>query len=133
MDEKASKQLDMASKSMGGANEKLGKQDVQGAIIDERESLYRLAEAKKGMEMAKERIAKGMMGEGGMPMPVAKPFRGRMDEGQFGASTEKVEIPPEEAYKVPKEFRQDILDAMKEGLPEKYKDLNKDYYQRLVD
>ncbi|HHT9130175.1 MAG TPA: hypothetical protein ACFYEC_04850, partial [Candidatus Brocadiaceae bacterium] len=104
MDEKASKQLDMASKSMGGAKEKLGKQDVQGAVVDERESLYRLAEAKKGMEMAKERIAKGMMGEGGMPMPVAKPFRGRMDEGQFGASTEKVEIPPEEAYKVPKEF-----------------------------
>jgi hypothetical protein len=56
-----------------------------------------------------------------------------MDEGQFGASTEKVEIPSEEAYKVPKEFRQDILDALKEGLPEKYKDLNKDYYQRLVD
>ncbi len=133
MDEKASNQLDMASKSMGSAKEKLGKQDVQGAVVDERESLYRLAEAKKGMEMTKERIAKGMMGEGGMPMPATKPFRGRMDEGQFGASTEKVEIPPEEAYKVPKEFRQDILDALKEGLPEKYKDLNKDYYQRLVD
>ena len=82
------------------------------------------------MGMAKERIAKGMMGEG-IPMPM--PFRGRMEEGQFGASTEKVEIPSEEAYKVPKEFREDILNALKEGLPEKYKDLNKDYYQRLVD
>ncbi|KAA0244839.1 MAG: hypothetical protein DYG83_08310 [Candidatus Brocadia sp. AMX2] len=130
MDENADNQLDMASKSMEGAGEKLEKRDAQGAVIDERESLYRLAEAKKGMEMAKERIAKGMMGQG-MPMP--RPFRGRMDEGQFGASTEKVEIPSEEAYKVPKEFRQDILDALKEGLPEKYKDLNKDYYQRLVD
>lgn len=130
MDENADKQLDMASKSMEGAGEKLGKHDVQGALTDERESLYRLAEAKKGMEMAKERIAKGMIGSG-MPMP--RPFRGRMDEGQMGVSTEKVEIPSEEAYKVPKEFRQDILDALKEGLPEKYKDLNKDYYQRLVD
>lgn len=132
MDETAEQQLDMASKSMGKAKEKLEKHDAQGAVIDERESLYRLAEAKKGMEMAKERIGKGMMGSG-MPMPMQRPFRGRMDEGQFGASTEKVEIPPEEAYKVPKEFREDILNAMKEGLPEKYKELNKDYYQRLVD
>ncbi|MFN3531755.1 MAG: DUF4175 family protein, partial [Candidatus Brocadia sp.] len=130
MDENADKQLDMASKSMEGAAQKLGKNDVQGAVIDERESLYRLAEAKKGMEMAKEHIAKGMMGAG-MPMP--RPFRGRMEEGQFGVSTERVEIPSEEAYKVPKEFREDILNALKEGLPEKYKDLNKDYYQRLVD
>jgi len=132
MDELADIQLDLASKSMGEAKEKLKKPDVQGAVIDERESLYRLAEAKRGMEMAKERIAKGMMGTG-IPMPIPRPFHGRMDEGQFGASTEKVEIPSEEAYKVPKEFRQDILDALKEGLPEKYKDLNKDYYQRLVD
>jgi DNA repair exonuclease SbcCD ATPase subunit len=132
MDESADRQLDLASKSMGEAKEKLDKNDAQGAVIDERESLYRLAEAKKGMEMAKERITKGMMGTG-IPMPMQRPFHGRMDEGQFGASTEKVEIPSEEAYKVPKEFRQDILDALKEGLPEKYKDLNKDYYQRLVD
>ncbi|MBI2471318.1 MAG: hypothetical protein HYV59_08770 [Planctomycetes bacterium] len=132
MDENADRQLDLAAKSMSEAKEKLDKPDVQGAVIDERESLYRLAEAKKGMEMAKERIAKGMMGTG-IPMPMPRPFHGRMDEGQFGASTEKVEIPSEEAYKVPKEFREDILNALKEGLPEKYKDLNKDYYQRLVD
>ncbi|MDN3514805.1 MAG: hypothetical protein NG747_10440 [Candidatus Brocadia sp.] len=132
MDENSDNQLDLAAKSMKGAEEKLEKCDVQGAVIDERESLYRLAEAKKGMEKTKERIAQGMMG-GGIPMPMPIPFRGRMEEGQFGASTEKVEIPSEDAYKVPREFRQDILDALKEGLPEKYKDLNKDYYQRLVD
>ena len=101
LDEQADRQLDLASKSMGEAKEKLKKPDVQGAVIDERESLYRLAEAKRGMEMAKERIAKGMMGTG-IPMPMPRPFHGWMDEGQFGASTEKVEIPSEEAYKVPK-------------------------------
>ncbi|MCF6157531.1 MAG: hypothetical protein E3K32_02935 [wastewater metagenome] len=132
MDENADNQLDMASQSMGEAKEKLEKHDAEGAALDERESLYRLAQARKGMEMAKERIAKGMMG-GGMPMPMPGPFRGRMDEGQFGTSAEKVEIPSEEAYKVPKEFREDILNALKEGLPEKYRALNRDYYQRLVD
>lgn len=132
MDENADNQLNLAAKSMEGAGKKMEKSDVQGALIDERESLYRLAEAKKGAEMAKDRIAKGMMGSG-MPMPMPVPFRGQRGEGQFDASTEKVEIPSEEAYKVPKEFREDILNALKEGLPEKYKDLNKDYYQRLVD
>ncbi|HJW87506.1 MAG TPA: hypothetical protein VJ440_12810, partial [Candidatus Brocadiaceae bacterium] len=132
MDDKAEKQLDMASKSMGGAKGKLNNKDMRGAVMDERDSMYRLAEAKKSMEKARERIAKGMMGSG-MPMPTPGAFPGQMGEGQSGASTEKVEIPSEEAYKVPKEFRQDILDALKEGLPEKYKDLNKDYYQRLVD
>jgi len=128
MDEKSKRQLEMASQSMSGAKERLDKQDVPGAVVEERESMYRIAEAKKGMQQAKERIRQGMMGEG-IPMP----FRGRMEEGQFSTTSEKVEIPAEDAYKVPKKYRQDILDALKEGLPEKYKELNKDYYQRLVD
>ncbi|MCF6147135.1 MAG: DUF4175 domain-containing protein [Candidatus Kuenenia sp.] len=128
MDEEANRQLEMASNSMSGAKERLEGQDVPGAVIEERESLYRLAEAKKGVQQAKEHIKQGMMGEG-MPMP----FRGRMEEGQVASTSEKVEIPSEDAYKVPKKFREEILDALKEGLPEKYRDLNKDYYQRLVD
>ncbi len=123
--------LEEASSSMGGAKNELNKQNVLKGLLGEREALYQLAEAKKGMQDAKERLQKGMMG-GGMPFPMLG-FRGRMDEGQMGTSTEKVEIPSEEAYKVPKEFRQDIIDAMKEGLPEKYKKLNKDYYKRLVE
>ncbi|MGQ3685569.1 MAG: DUF4175 family protein [Candidatus Loosdrechtia sp.] len=130
MDENADKQLDMAARSMGKAKGKLEKHDAQGAAIDERDSLYHLAQARKNMEVSKDRIEKGMMG-GGIPMPGY--VRGKREEGLYGFSPEKVEIPSEEAYKVPKEFRQDILDALKEGLPEKYKELNKDYYQRLVD
>ncbi len=123
--------LEEASNSMGGAKNELNKQNVLKGLLGEREALYQLAEAKKGMQDAKERLQKGMMG-GGMPFPMLG-FRGMMDEGQMGTSIEKVEIPSEEAYKVPKEFRQDIIDAMKEGLPEKYKKLNKDYYKRLVE
>ncbi|MBM4055230.1 MAG: hypothetical protein FJ264_11305 [Planctomycetes bacterium] len=128
MDEDANRQLEMASNSMSGAKQRLEGQDIPGAVIEERESLYRLAEAKKGVQKAKEHVKQGMMGEG-MPMP----FRGRMEEGQVASTSEKVEIPSEDAYKVPKKFREEILDALKEGLPEKYKELNKDYYQRLVD
>lgn len=123
--------LNQASKSMGGAKDELNKQNVLKGLLGEREALYQLAEAEKGLQDAKERLQKGMMG-GGMPFPMLG-FRSRMDEGQMGTSIEKVEIPSEEAYKAPKEFRQDIIDAMKEGLPEKYKKLNKDYYKRLVE
>lgn len=123
--------LNQASSSMGGAKNELNKQNILKGLLGEREALYQLAEAKKGLQDAKERLEKGMMG-GGMPFPMLG-FRGRMDEGQMGTSIEKVEIPSEESYKAPKEFRQDIIDAMKEGLPEEYKKLNKDYYKRLVE
>ncbi|MCR4291357.1 MAG: hypothetical protein NUV76_00615 [Candidatus Kuenenia sp.] len=128
MDEEASRQLEMASNSMSGAKQRLEGQDISGAVIEERESLYRLSEAKEGVQRAKEHIKQGMIGEG-MPMP----FRGSMMEGQVASTSEKVEIPSEDAYKAPKKFRQEILDALKDGLPEKYRDLNKDYYQRLID
>lgn len=128
MDEEANRQLEMASNSMSGAKQRLEGQDISGAVIEERESLYRLSEAKEGVQRAKEHIKQGMIGEG-MPMP----FRGSMMEGQVTSTSEKVEIPSEDAYKAPKKFRQEILDALKDGLPEKYRDLNKDYYQRLID
>ena len=58
MDETANKQLDIASESMGKAKEKLDKHDAQGAVIDERESLYRLAEAKKAWEWLRSVLQK---------------------------------------------------------------------------
>jgi hypothetical protein len=123
--------LSHASNSMGRAKDELNKQNVLKGLLGEREALYQLAEAKKGLQEAREGLEKGIMG-GGMPFPMFG-FRGRLHDGPMGTSKERVEIPTEEAYKVPKEFRQDIIDAMKEGLPEKYKRLNKDYYKRLVD
>ncbi len=45
---------------------------------------------------------------------------------------DKVEIPDEDAYQAPKEFRKDLLDAMKQGAPEKYRDQVKRYYEELV-
>lgn len=118
---------------MGKAEEKLGEEDGPGAMVEERESLYRLSQAKKGLSEAVERVAKGMMSTG-IPMPrYVMRYREAFGEEGRGFSTGEVEIPSEEAYRVPKEFRQDILDAMKQGLPEKYQELNKDYYRKLVE
>jgi hypothetical protein len=54
-------------------------------------------------------------------------------EGEEGElSHERVEIPGAEAYKVPAEFRRDILEAMKQGAPEPYKPELQRYYEELV-
>lgn len=118
---------------MEGAEGKLQRGDGPRALMDERESLYRLSQARKSLGEAMDRVAKGMMSHG-IPMPryvLRYPLRWR--EGVNGPDTGDVEIPSGESYKVPREFREDILDAMKKGLPEKYQELNKDYYRKLVE
>ena len=42
-------------------------------------------------------------------------------------------IPGADEYRAPKEFRQDLLDAMKRGAPAEYKEQVKRYYEELVE
>lgn len=129
----AGEELNEAQEFMGQAGDKLQDKDGPGALADERESLYRLSQARKKLGESMNRVAKGMMA-GGIPMPkYVLRYRDMWSEGGRGFATGDVEIPSEDAYKVPKEFRQDILDAMKKGLPRKYHELNKDYYRKLVE
>ncbi len=122
-----------AHEFMGKAEGELQDKDGPGALMDERESLYRLSQARKSLGEAMDRVAKGMM-SGGIPMPkYVLRYRDRWGDGRSGFAVGEVEIPSEEEYKVPKEFREDILEAMKKGLPEKYHELNKDYYRKLVE
>ena len=48
------------------------------------------------------------------------------------ASREKVKIPGAEAHRVPEEFRRDLLEAMKQGTPERYRGDVQRYYEELV-
>jgi len=50
---------------------------------------------------------------------------GRMDK-------EPVRIPGADEFRAPKEFRQDLLDAMKRGAPAEYKEQLKRYYEELA-
>ena len=118
---------------MGKATQRLSEKDTAQSLTEEREALHELAQARKELGKSMERLAKGMMSRG-LPMPQYVMRRRDLGEdGDRGLSLEEVKIPTAEAYKVPKEFRQDILDAMKQGLPQKYQELNKDYYRKLVE
>ncbi|MEK7241632.1 MAG: hypothetical protein AAB048_02525, partial [Planctomycetota bacterium] len=125
--------LKEAEGHMGKATQRLSREDAPQSLTEEREALHELAQARKGLGESMERLAKGMMSRG-LPMPQYVMRRRDLGEdGDRGFSMEEVKIPTAEAYKVPKEFRQDILDAMKQGLPQKYQELNKDYYRKLVE
>ncbi len=125
--------LKEAEGHMGEASQKLSEEEAPQALTEEREALSELAQSRKELGKSMERVAKGMMSRG-LPMPkYVLRHRELWEEGDRGFSLEEVKIPTAEAYKVPKEFRQDILDSMKQGLPQKYQELNKDYYRKLVE
>jgi hypothetical protein len=77
------------------------------------------------MEDAAKQGGKG--GKGGIPLPLKR----RGGHGR-GNQQEKVEIPDEDPNAAPREFRKDVMDAMKQGAPDRYKDQNKKYYEELV-
>jgi hypothetical protein len=48
-----------------------------------------------------------------------------------GVRQEKVEIPDEDPNAAPQQLRKDVMDAMKQGAPDRYREQNKRYYEEL--
>jgi hypothetical protein len=129
---------------MGEARDALGKQQSQPAIPPEQAALERLRSANTSMQQAMQ----GMQQRGqmmGMSMPMLQqagrmPIPGmmqqmRVDEqeaGRMGTSVRNFQLPDKEAYKVPRMFREDIMEALQEGYPERYKERIEQYYRDIV-
>ena len=129
---------------MGEARDALGKQQSQPAIPPEQAALERLRSANTGMQQAMQ----GMQQRGqmmGMSMPMLRqagrmPIPGMLDQmrvdeqeaGRMGTSVRNFQLPDKEAYKVPRMFREDIMEALQEGYPERYKDRIEQYYRDIV-
>ncbi|MGC4122060.1 MAG: hypothetical protein QM765_47265 [Myxococcales bacterium] len=97
----------------------------------------RARSARRQLEKGLQKQQGGQSQGGGQPLPW--PWKGPGQEPNFGnddgegrQNDEKVEIPNADQYTVPEEYRKDILDAMKQGAPEKYKDQVKRYYEEIV-
>lgn len=137
-------QLQEALPFMSEAQGELGGQRSQQAIPPEQEALERLRNANNNLQQAMQ----GMMQRGQMmgmsvpmlrqagrfPMPDMMP-QPSMDEQQGGAAGSSVrnfQLPDKEAYKVPRMFREDIMEALKEGYPERFKDIIEQYYRNIV-
>jgi hypothetical protein len=129
---------------MGEARDALGKQQSQPAIPPEQAALERLRSANTSMQQAMQ----GMQQRGqmmGMSMPMLQqagrmPIPGMLDQmrvdeqeaGRMGTSVRNFQLPDKEAYKVPRMFREDIMEALQEGYPERYKDRIEQYYRDIV-
>ena len=120
-----------ATKSMKEAESSMGGGDAPSALNQERSALDKLRQLKQELEkMGND----GQGGRGGVPLPFGQTPSGGGDGegGRDPRSTEKVEIPKPEQYKAPAEFREDILEAAKQGTVEEYKDAVRRYYEELV-
>jgi hypothetical protein len=123
--------LGEAQGHMGQAAGELGQRNPQRGHGEQRQALDALGRFRKGLEQMAQN-AKGQGGGQGFPFPFAM-GGGEGREGDEGdLSRDRVEIPGAEAYKVPEEFRKDILEAMKQGAPEPYKPELQRYYEELV-
>lgn len=119
-----------ASKEMDNARESLDKGESGAALPSQERALSHL------------RKGQGMMREMGQSLSQMKDRRGQPQAGMIqpkeagggtsGLRRGVVKIPGAEDYLPPKEFREEILESLKEKYPESQGDLIKDYFKRLT-
>ncbi|MGQ0507987.1 MAG: DUF4175 family protein [Myxococcaceae bacterium] len=122
--EEASQQMDEVAERMGEASQRMDARDPGRGYSEQKAAMDQLQQLQKQMQQSKSGSGKGR----GLPMPM---YAGSRSQG-WSSQHEKVEIPDADQYQAPKEFRKDLLDAMKQGAPDKYKDQVKRYYEELV-
>ena len=123
-DEETQQQMDQVGQRMQGAGERLSGKDASRGFGEQQGALEGLHGIQKAIADAKN--GKGGKGKG-IPFPVRRPG-GR----SRGNQQEKVELQDEDPTAGSREFRKDVMDAMKQGAPDRYKDQNKKYYEELV-
>jgi len=110
--------LDEASEKMGEAGEELGQGQPRGAESSQQKALEKLREAQQAMQERMEKQGKQKPGQGG-GVGVNDP-------------KEKVGIPDEDPYAAPRNLREEIMRAMQEDAPEKYKEVIRRFYEELT-
>jgi len=105
--EKAEGELKSAAQRMRQANDLLRKDDSKGAATAERDAADRLSKLRDSMQQDRQ------MGNG-------------------RRSQDTVRIPGADEASAPRAWRQELLDAMKERAPERFRDEVRRYYEELV-
>ncbi len=123
-------QLGESRGHMNQAAGELAQKNPQRGHGQQELALDALSRFQKGLEEAAKR-GRGQGGGMGFPFPFGDAGGGEEGEGR-DPSREKVNIPGAEAHKVPEEFRRDLLEAMKQGSPERYRAEVQRYYEELV-
>ena len=149
LDPKIVQNIGEAGSAMGGAHERLGQLDSRGAVPPEQTALDRLSQSQQQMQSAMQQMAqRGQIGN----MPMTRLFRGgrflpygsmmplpgmpqfpdfNIENGFSGLDTEKFRLPGKDDYKAPRNFREEILESLKQGVPPQMKDQIERYFKNL--
>ncbi|MBM4378635.1 MAG: DUF4175 family protein [Deltaproteobacteria bacterium] len=123
-DPEALQQAQGIGQKMEQAAKKLEQRDAPRGHGEQRAALDQLQRLQQSLQQQGQGQKKG-----GLPMPLRA---GGQRRGGNGRNREKVEIPDAEQFQAPREYRKDLLDAMKQGAPDRYKEQVKRYYEELV-
>ncbi len=126
--------VDETGQAMGEAEQSLGGGDAPSALNQERRALDALQRLKQELEKMGDQGGQGGSQSNRVPLPFGQPQSSGEREGNTGNNDplQKVEIPQPDQYKAPAEFREDILEAAKQGTVEQYRDAVRRYYEELV-
>ena len=148
LDPKIVNNIAEAGEFMGQATQELGSLRPGQAIPPEQEAINRLSQSGQQMQQAMQRMAqRGRFGR----VPLVHVFRrGRflpsgqflpptgtpqfpehdIDENLTGLDTEKFELPGKDDYK-PERFRKEVLESLKQGVPDRYREQVERYFKEL--
>ena len=126
--------MSRTGRHMERAESNLKEYQVQKSIDAENSALKELQETGDMIREIKE--ANGEMSRQASSSSTLKFGTGRARDSRRGGSVrmqkEKVNLPSEDQYKVPGEFREEILRAMKKSAPKNYERMIMEYYKELV-
>ncbi len=135
-----------AGEFMGEARGELSGRRARQAIPPEEEALRRLSQGQQAMQQAMQQMAqRGQMGQIPVPMVLRRPGdpfafnqqpfpdRSPRDQGRMGINTRDFKIPGKEEYKAPRQFREEIMEALKRGSPSQFKGQIEQYFKNLTE
>jgi hypothetical protein len=152
MDTEILNDIKEAAGSMGEATARLKGEDAPGAIPPEQDVIRRLSQSQQGMQQMAQQMAMRMQAARWgyqlvydprpgwyygpwVPMPtLPQPELNRpREKGYTGIDREEFDPPSKDAYKVPKVFREKIMESLKEGIPSQYRREVEKYFRGLTE
>ena len=128
-DQEAMNQMGQVAQRMGQAGEHLEGQDARRGHGEQRGAL-------EGLERFQQQMQQQGQGKGGrgipLPLMAGGSPNGRREGNGRGVSQDQVDLPDPDDFESPQAFRKELLDAMKQGAPDRYREQLKRYYEELV-
>jgi hypothetical protein len=119
---------------MKRAERNLKEQNIRKSIEAENHALKGLRETRDLLKEMKN--SSGQAQQAQQQTPNRLGTGSRLDSRRGGGSArmrnERVLLPSEDQYQVPREFREEILNAMKKQTPKDYQRMVMEYYKNLV-